>query len=130
MQLATWDIFEVVWNTKNTILHREDSKLADKNEQQTVAHLLEFKNSKEDLLGRRRSNHFIVGFQAADIIKWTSRKRRGMVEILERLHRVQLSELRIEREGLQQITLFFGAGHRPQPHTSHENHLLVQNFII
>ena len=105
LQLATWDIFEEMWNTRNTILHGEDSKLLEKTEQQKIARILEFKNSKELML--RRSDHFIVGFQVSDMIKWTSRKRRRMVEILERLHKVHLAELKIEREGLQRITLFF-----------------------
>ena len=105
LQLATWDIFEAVWNTRNTILHGEDSKLSEKIEHQKIARILEFKNSKELML--RRSDHFIVSFQEGDVIKWTSRKRRRMVEILERLHKVHLSELKLEREGLQRITLFF-----------------------
>lgn len=33
MQLATWDIFESIWNTRNTILHGEDSKLTEEIEE-------------------------------------------------------------------------------------------------
>ena len=105
LQLATWDIFEAMWNARTTILHGEDSKLWEKIRQQKIACILEFKNSKELML--HRSDHFIVGFHVGDVIKLTSRKRRRMVEILERLHKVHLAELKIEREGLQGITLFF-----------------------
>ena len=103
---TTWDIFETIWDTRNKILHGEECQITQQLENQKIARLLEFKRNKFDLL--RRCDHFIVGFQEGDVSKWASSRRRRTVEVLlERLHRIHLTELRLEADGLQRITNYF-----------------------
>ena len=102
---TTWDIFEKMWSTRNDILHGEESQIQAKLEEQKLTRLLEFKNNKMDML--RRCDHFLVETPVADMVKWTTRKRRQLVEILERLHKVHLTEYKLAQERQRPITQFF-----------------------
>ena len=90
---------------RNNILHGEESELTEREVNRKTARLLEFKRKKEELLSR--NDYFLIDYDEWEIRKWSAEKKTQKILNLERMHRVYLSEVRREAEGLRKITDFF-----------------------
>ena len=103
---CAWDIFEALWEARNTILHGDENLIAQRELNHCTARLLEFRTKKFEWL--RRGDHFIIDHPVTDVIKWDSKKKQLVLATLEQLHQVFLMEQKRDADRLQPITNFFG----------------------
>jgi hypothetical protein len=100
---GVWDIMEAVWECRNGILHGKESQLLSKSEESVTARLLEFRLGNLEML--RRCDRFIITKHTVrDVIKWPRERKKAVLDHLETLHKVYVSELRRKKRGLPQHT--------------------------
>jgi hypothetical protein len=102
---TSWEIFEKLWETRNSILHDEENVLKEAIHNRIDSRLLEFRRDRDDLL--RRSDHHLINIPAITILNWSAKTKKLRLQNLEKLHRVYIMELKRESERLQCITDFF-----------------------
>jgi hypothetical protein len=102
---CSWDIFESLWEARNTILHGDENVFSEAIQNRVVARLIEFRRDAGTMLSK--SDYHLIELPLATILSWTKDKKQSRLRNLERLHRVYLTELRREAERLRPITDFF-----------------------
>jgi hypothetical protein len=102
---CSWDIFESIWEARNTILHGDANVFLEALQNRVVARLIEFRRCAGEMLSK--SDHHLIELPLATILGWSKDKKQLRLRNLERLHRVYLTELRREAERLRPITDFF-----------------------
>ena len=103
---GVWDIMEAVWECRNSILHGKESQLLSKSEESVTARLLEFRLGNLEMLPR--CDRFIITKDTVrDVIKWPRERKKAVLDHLETLHKVYVSELRRESEGYRDIRSYF-----------------------
>ena len=102
---GSWDVFEALWNARNTILHGPDSHLIEREDNATVSRLLQFHRESEFLLSS--ADRAFSRYPEATIRSWSRKKRLRKLQVLERLHKLHVIDLKRQAAKLQPITNFF-----------------------
>jgi hypothetical protein len=103
---GVWDIFENVWACRNRILHNKDSKLLERTDISTTLRLMEFRRNYSTML--RSCDRFIISHHSlAEVIKWSTPRKKALLAILERLHKRYMDELKLEAAGYRDIRTYF-----------------------
>jgi hypothetical protein len=89
---CSWDIFEKLWEERNSILHDEENILSEAIHNRIDSRLLEFRRERDTLL--RKTDHSLINLPAITILGWSAKMKKLRLRNLERLHRVYLTELK------------------------------------
>jgi hypothetical protein len=103
---GVWDIFENVWACRNRILHSKDSKLLERTDISTTSRLMEFRRNYSTML--RSCDRFIISHHSpAEVIKWSTLRKKALLAILEKLHKRYMDKLKLEAAGYRDIRTYF-----------------------
>ena len=83
----TWSLFNRLWECRNSILHSNESRVAEREEEMTTISLLDFK--RNNLVKLRRCDHYLIdNYEENDIIKWHPPWKRAVLALMTRLHKI------------------------------------------
>jgi hypothetical protein len=103
---SVWNIFEAQWTCRNSILHSNDSELIERSRDTITARLLEFKRDSRTLL--RSCDRFIIdNHSIQDVIKWPLKRKKLIMDRLERLRKIYQGELKTEISSYRDISDYF-----------------------
>ena len=87
----TWSLFNRLWECRNSILHSNESKVAEREEEMTTISLLDFK--RNNLVKLRRCDRYLIdNYEESDIIKWHPPRKRAVLALMTRLHKIFVIE--------------------------------------
>jgi hypothetical protein len=102
---AVWDLFEKLWECRNSILHGKENTLLDKQLNGFNQRLLEFRFNSNTML-RHNDRHFIE-YPVTEVIKWPILRKKATLEQLEQLHRVYMGEQTRVKLEVRDISEYF-----------------------
>eukprot|EP00956_Cyclotella_meneghiniana_P023204 scaffold44714_cov61-Cyclotella_meneghiniana.AAC.4 len=103
---GVWNIFEARWNCRNCILHSNDSALIERSRDTLMTRLLEYKRDSKILL--RSCDRFIIdNHSIQDVIKWPLQRKKAVIDLLDRLHKIYNGELKAETASYRDISDYF-----------------------
>ena len=103
---GVWNIFEAQWKCRNNILHSNDSALIERSRDTLMTRLLEYKRNNKTLL--RSCDRFIIdNHSIQDVIKWPLQRKKAVIDLLDRLHKVYSGELKVETASYRDISDYF-----------------------
>jgi hypothetical protein len=102
---AVWDLFEKLWECRNSILHGKENTLLDKQLNGLNQRLLEFRFNSNTML-RHNDRHFIE-YPVAEVIKWPILQKKATLEQLEQLYRVYMGEQTRAKLKVRDISEYF-----------------------
>ena len=87
----TWSLFNRLWECRNSILHSNESRTAEREEEATTESLLDFK--RNNLVKLRRCDRFLIdNYEESDIIKWHPPRKQAVLALMTRLHKIFVIE--------------------------------------
>jgi hypothetical protein len=100
-----WDLFEIMWTTRNDILHSPESALFEKIDSDCTDRFLEFKRNKNNWI--RSTDRFMIDVPLQDFLSWPRDRRRSLLLTWERLKNIYSSENTAQLRTQRRIDTFF-----------------------
>ena len=97
-----WLLFETIWETRNELLHSADSYAAEAQNSIYFERLLFYKKYVNRLLHCGDRHH--VDYPVGVIASWDRKKKKKVVRLLDRLHKIYLQDCKLEADGQKKLT--------------------------
>lgn len=101
-----WTLFETLWSTRNSILHGTDSFVAKLEDKTWTTKLLDYKKNQNKLL--HYGDRYLIDYPRGVIQSWDRKKKKSLLDKLERLHKQYLRECKHASEHQRKLTSFDG----------------------
>ena len=101
-----WTLFEVLWKTRNSILHGEDSYVAKLEDTAWTKELLIYKRDQNNLL--HYGDRYLIDYPRGVIQSWDRKRKKSLLNKLRRLHRQYKLECTHASEQQKKITSYHG----------------------
>ena len=103
---VVWSLFETLWETRNSILHGNDSYVARLEDEAWTAQLLEYKRNQNKLL--HYGDRYLIDYPRGIIQSWDRKRKKSLLAKLQRLHKQFLRECKHASEQQRTLTSFPG----------------------
>ena len=88
---ATWRLFDSLWETRNNILHKDDSIAAKAEQVHLTEQLLLFRRRRHTLLRYTDRHH--IEHPVCEIVGWKRSQKRKMLKLLQKLYSIHMKEI-------------------------------------
>ena len=96
-----WRFFEKIWAVRNKILHSTDGYAAQAATSEWTRRLLRYKFKQNELLHYCDRHH--VDYPVEVILAWNRKRKRNLLRILDKFHKIYLKDIRLEAEGQRKL---------------------------